>query len=574
MFQFIVFGKNKDGQLFLGNNNEVLTPTKVSTNDYFLQVCGSRSRTLFLGPDWRVYKISDSLTNLSPITFEGKGTKIRKIAGGYAHWLFLTDTGAVYSMGKSYYGQLCHGDRVNLIKVPQRIAFFQKQNEIVYDIVCGSDLSFFLCNSGNLYAGGRFACSEVDELIAMEPILLSTDVVEIWSGVNAEHFFYRTTKGEIFAGGSNKHGELAVGSYRQIKPSTTEKLTNLDKNWDIKQICCGNYYTIARLSLGLLSCGNFMFRGSGTKNTRDQNSFCAIAQFQDTVCTQLQCGAYHTVALTEEKKFYVWGYANHGGQLGLGNREPELSPVELKITDLDYSQEITLACGALTNYIYSKTSLLALDFLKFFQREELADYKIHGVKVHSQLVEKRLNIKKEILEKSLSKLDLNKEQISSFFSWVYSGISSNFQLIKHILQNLDRSDLLSLTIDQFFANLYEEENEKKDFAIKVKNEMVYAHRFVLQARSKLFLEMFLSIEQEIDFVSDFTEKSPKTVAFLVKFLYTDQIIMSDLDQTMRKELDGAVDYYQLNEFSPLNKLNSLNKFQYKKIEEQESCVCF
>eukprot|EP01156_Anaeramoeba_ignava_P022320 Anaeramoba_ignava/c20502_g1_i1.p2 GENE.c20502_g1_i1~~c20502_g1_i1.p2 ORF type:complete len:262 (+),score=96.88 c20502_g1_i1:1294-2079(+) len=96
-----------------------------------------------------------------------------------------------------------------------------------------------------------------------------------------------------------------------------------------------------------------------------------------------------------------------------------------------------------------------------------------------------------------------------------------------------------------------EDEESKDFKIIAENSVIKVHRAILYVRSELFRGMFLlNKDDKSDQVSDYSERSAKAISALMKFLYTDELDV-DLDEKILFELEGAEDYYQLNENSNL-----------------------
>eukprot|EP01043_Picozoa_sp_COSAG02_P104430 COSAG02_NODE_40427_length_405_cov_2.944444_1_plen_83_part_10 len=51
----------------------------------------------------------DTANQLSPVQIQSLGTDNAMVAAGGYHSLVLTTAGAVFSFGRSYYGQLGHG---------------------------------------------------------------------------------------------------------------------------------------------------------------------------------------------------------------------------------------------------------------------------------------------------------------------------------------------------------------------------------------------------------------------------------------------------------------------------------
>eukprot|EP00301_Raphidiophrys_heterophryoidea_P026403 c9107_g1_i1.p1 GENE.c9107_g1_i1~~c9107_g1_i1.p1 ORF type:complete len:212 (-),score=44.48 c9107_g1_i1:476-1081(-) len=84
--------------------------------------------------------------NPSPVTFPAD-QKVKKIACGKRHTLFLTETGAVYSCGKNDFGQLGIGKVSENEATPMHVSAIAIAAK---DISAGIDFSLVLCESGEL----------------------------------------------------------------------------------------------------------------------------------------------------------------------------------------------------------------------------------------------------------------------------------------------------------------------------------------------------------------------------------------------------------------------------------------
>ncbi|KAJ3425990.1 kelch-like protein [Anaeramoeba flamelloides] len=85
---------------------------------------------------------------------------------------------------------------------------------------------------------------------------------------------------------------------------------------------------------------------------------------------------------------------------------------------------------------------------------------------------------------------------------------------------------------------------------KVNYEEIPVHKFILLARSGLFMEMFDNVNEKdnLNKVQDYSNKSIESLEILIKYFYTNSIEMTaDQDpKLIVDELSDAVEYYQLN----------------------------
>ncbi|KAJ6230969.1 hypothetical protein M0813_06270 [Anaeramoeba flamelloides] len=132
------------------------------------------------------------------------------------------------------------------------------------------------------------------------------------------------------------------------------------------------------------------------------------------------------------------------------------------------------------------------------------------------------------------------------------------EILNHFgIQNAQKTKLLTNDLKQL---LFDEQTS--DFKLVINNEEedeeeeeeeLYIHKFILAARSGLFLNMFQNLEENFQKVKDYSGKSLETIELLISFLYTDELpITADTDQEfIKEEFEDIVEYYQLNPTIPM-----------------------
>ena len=150
--------------------------------------------------------------------------------------------------------------------------------------------------------------------------------------------------GEVFAWGSNDHGQTGVGSESDEEPSPREVLGLSGKG--VGQLACGAVHTVALceggavLGAGSNRQGQLGLRGVGELRRAGALEWRLRAAVNGAgadagaaggeVVLQIVCGAFHTLALTGGGALWACG-ANSHGQLGLGMladcRAPERVPL-------------------------------------------------------------------------------------------------------------------------------------------------------------------------------------------------------------------------------------------------------
>ncbi|KAJ6241449.1 ada2a-containing complex component 3 [Anaeramoeba flamelloides] len=229
-------------------------------------------------------------------------------------------------------------------------------------------------------------------------------------------------------------------------------------------------------------------------------------------------------------------------------------------------------------YIMMYSSLFE-DFQRLFKRVELTDYQINGIKIHRLWVELRMEMSCEELETLLK--NFNKKQTTLFFKWVYTGLDDPENSIINLVQRIgisrkqfkSKSNRIGLVRDLEKLSHHE---ESKDFSIFVEQKEIKVHRLILQARSELFRGMFISIKDKSTSVKDYTGKTYNSFYLLLKFLYTDKIPNNLIENSTKilQELDDAINYYQLNQYSVLSDELELIKqiIQKKKKKKKEKRI--
>lgn len=152
------------------------------------------------------------------------------------------------------------------------------------------------------------------------------------------------------AGNTTEHtGSTSGGGYSRhssrmdIKPQLLEALS-LDKGGAVDRglgqggigaaggahvvvdISCGLGHALFLLSSGrVLSWGNGGNGRLGLNDLHDRAEASLVTALENEVVTQVQCGASHSLAVTDTGKLYSWG-KNSQGQCGIGSLEDALVP--------------------------------------------------------------------------------------------------------------------------------------------------------------------------------------------------------------------------------------------------------
>ncbi|KAL4238144.1 hypothetical protein ACF0H5_002856 [Mactra antiquata] len=146
-------------------------------------------------------------------------------------------------------------------------------------------------------------------------------------GCGQMHAAVALRNGDLYTWGKTNNGRLGHGEVKG-SPSTCGpcKVSNLlTLKIKVTSIACGMQHTIALTQQGLYGWGASKYGqvGLGTRHTYTRPM--PLEEMSKINCIAVDCGQYHSVALTEDANVYSWGWGVHG-QLGHGDTEEMLIP--------------------------------------------------------------------------------------------------------------------------------------------------------------------------------------------------------------------------------------------------------
>ena len=224
-------------------------------------------------------------------------------------------------------------------------------NRIVASIVCNeycgfNAFSMSISSNGDVYSVGSHsegAHGQKENFTPLQKIGGLTNIVSIDCG--EIHSICLDIDGNVFTFGNNEFGQLG----RKIDTTYThipQKLTNIPP---ITQISCGSYFNVCLSNEGdLYSFGQNKYGQLGLGSV--QQIFYSpqkIKSLSDIDIDFIECGNYFTYCKTLSGKVYVWGI-NFYGELGLGTTVQEYQPIEC--SDIP-NNIVDIKCGALHTLI-------------------------------------------------------------------------------------------------------------------------------------------------------------------------------------------------------------------------------
>lgn len=199
------WGRNQNGQLGLGNNEDSLLPQKIQA-------------------------------------FEG--VRISMIAAGAEHTVAVTEDGDLYGWGWGRYGNLGLGDRDDRF-VPEKVS--PVEGEKMALVACGWRHSVTVSSSGGLYTYGWSKYGQLghgdfqDHLVPHKVEALKESSISLVAG-GWRHTMAVTEDGKLYGWGWNKFGQVGVADNED---HCSPVQVNFPDEQKISQVACGWRHTLA-----------------------------------------------------------------------------------------------------------------------------------------------------------------------------------------------------------------------------------------------------------------------------------------------------------------------------------------
>ncbi|MBP8033675.1 MAG: T9SS type A sorting domain-containing protein [Bacteroidia bacterium] len=227
-------GRNNGGALGIGNYNNQYEPVPVTGLNGIIDISAGYEHTIFLKADSTVYACgsnsrgelgNSSIVNSTNTAVQVVGlTKIKAIAAGEQHSLFLKNDGTVWACGRNSFGQLGTSD-VTKRNMPTKI---NNLNNIVA-IAGGNNHSLFLKSDGTVWACGSNGYGQLGIGIYNISIPLQIPGLSGITAIEAGHNYslFLKNDGTLWAFGDNSFGELGNGQSSVYVNSTPTQVQSL-----------------------------------------------------------------------------------------------------------------------------------------------------------------------------------------------------------------------------------------------------------------------------------------------------------------------------------------------------------
>ncbi|KAJ5080501.1 claret isoform a [Anaeramoeba ignava] len=581
MNESLFFGENKYPKLFKNKPNEITKPIQFKFENenenekQIKQISSGLFSTIFLfenGKAIEYLKENDSNQNPEKIQIEN----IQKVTVGFSNETILTKEGNVFAKGYDI-NPKNPNEFINISSLIKN-----KNDKIIKDIVPGINSIYLLTSNQNAYGIGSNQFGQLGlkkSKISNKPILMMKNVSKIFSGNSSDHVFLLNSNQELFGCGNNNSNQLGLGKSR--KEQVIQKLTKIQNipKGKIIDIKCGYWNSIMLIEnenpkRKLYSCGYFQYNGLGKDENIDEFTEIKSSLFEnDNNILEISCGYAHTLILTSNSKLIGFGN-NNNGQLGTGDTNNQLIPIQIKLPKLRFNEDISnyhISCGSYKSFLYYSPlsfSNLEEDLIKLFERKEFCDISFKTkngeiIKVHKLILKYRLNQNQNEIEK-LQEIISNKsiKESNQIFEMIYSNRKINPILYYEIKEIINSNEKIEETMKRIYLNENENENEK-DFIIEKKEKQYKFPKLILIMRSELYRGMFLSVtEDKSNKVTDYSELSNKSFQIFEYWIYSNQIKDEiQITQEIIDEIKIGIDYFQLNQTNPNLFDLLINKFK-------------
>lgn len=256
--------------------------------------------------------------------------KIVKVACGSGHSSALSDSGEAFSWGLNQFGALGLGRIIEQsLSTPTRVPYFLENGIRVVDVSCGSRHTGFVAEHGALYMCGSNEYGQLGlsaralppnsmkiESTPKHVTSLAERIVMVACGTT--HTLALTDENNVFAMGSNKHGQLGTGN--KVASTVPTRVANFDDCAALFKIAAGGH------SAAITTAGELFIWGSGIFG--EYLEPCSVAK-EEGVFTDLSVGNNFGAAIHENGSIWTWG-SNSKGELGLGDMDARILPTMIK----------------------------------------------------------------------------------------------------------------------------------------------------------------------------------------------------------------------------------------------------
>ena len=536
------FGRNSEGQLGSGHNNDVSIPTPIPNLPKINQISCGQHFTVCV--DYEGFMWSFGQNNAGQL---GTGNKtnfnfpqkileippVQSVSCGLDHTLIITNDSNLWSCGANNYGQLCLGNKESQLK-PQKTSFsnITKISAGYYNSLFQNDKGEIFACGYNAYGGcglGHFNSPQITPSLILN---LPPNIVQFFSGVYNSLFL--DTEGNVFSVGWNYHGSLGLGLGTNTHQNVLSKIPNIPP---IRTISCvypscylidfeGNVW-----SFGLNNEGQL---GHGDKTIKIVPKIIPTLKDIQQI-SHGSCG-YHFFAKNSQNQIFVTGN-NSNGQLGTGDTQSHSIPKEM-------NSQYSKIWGSTNQHITNEWNRMASETTMIWNEEETKKIE----KIQSKIEQVKLNLQSNNNNKIKQEFPQN-----SFESWNEVNLFLNEKLQQINSKLNEKQDIETQT--QKDVQTYE--MELKD----IENQI-----HLLQSRKKEIEENLLPKAKQSQFSFEETFKEIEKNQKILVEMCSDVSTFCKNENEMNEELsklflDKKLEEFDCSEISKCLWKMDLTKYQ-------------
>ena len=294
----------------------------------------SDSREKDLGKDGHGHNatISESGKDPSTIVRSLPLKAVRMVDCGEQHTIMLTQSGHVWTWGNNNEGQLgllIKDSSRQYSPEPAQITQTFAVHRISF-VAAGNKHSMAITDQGDMYTWGRgkegqlgLGGIENKREPQIVPSLQGREVVYASGGDGMTAAI--VVDGSVYTWGNGALGKLGQG--RSTSNQSLPRMVRGALNHEVVvQISLGFEHAACVTSSGkLFTWGGGWFGRLGVGSTDNSYQPIQVTSLKYKKCIQVSCGAYHTLAVTDQGDLYSWGKVDHGLGLQMGNSQDAVS---------------------------------------------------------------------------------------------------------------------------------------------------------------------------------------------------------------------------------------------------------
>ena len=333
------WGINVQGELGNGTTTNSTTPilTNLPAGVMATSIAGAQFHSLAIGSDGNLYawgynaqgELGNGTTTESHIPVVvglPSGVTAIAISSKYEHSLAIGSDGKLYAWGLNSVGQLGNGTTTEshipvVVGLPSGVTATAISAGSFSSLAIGSDSKLYTWGSNQ---SGQLGNGTNNNSSIPLVVKLPDGVSPLMIAAGAGHNLALGSDGKLYAWGSNSVGQLGNGT---SLGSNIPVVVSLPSGITPTAIAAGDDYNMAIGNDGqLYTWGYNQFGELGDGTTTQRTTPVTVTLGSGITPTAISAGSYHSMAIGNDGKLYMWGY-NTQGELGDGTTINSSIPV-------------------------------------------------------------------------------------------------------------------------------------------------------------------------------------------------------------------------------------------------------